>query len=163
MSINDIVSDPSLLSEDVQLEIIGKYNDISPDSAFLYLRDYFIKYKNLTVIVMQDGSFAFGSVKSMQSLLKTKDVVITKDTAIGDIIKKSHLVGMLGDIKLVFTKELAQSAAYSAYKHIPNEGNNQPVAVLDNTIYVSEELLADQDYLKFAILHEFQHAVQFLE
>ena len=146
LSIDDVIVDPTLLSDDIQAKIQMDYGSVNPTSAFLYLRKYFIdKFDTVTVIVLSDGTYAFADVRPMKSLLKTENFEITEKTKISDIIKDTYLYGRLKDVKIKLTD-----------RRIVAEYNAE-----ENTIYINKVYASRKDnYLTFAILHEFQHAIQ---
>lgn len=146
LSIDDVIVDPTLLSDDIQAKIQMEYGSVNSTSAFLYLRKYFInKFKTTTLIVLSDGTYAFANVRPMKSLLKTESFEITEKTKISDIIKDIYLQGRLKDVKVKLTD-----------RRIVAEYNME-----ENTIYINKVYASRKDnYLTFAILHEFQHAIQ---
>lgn len=146
LSIDDVISNPSLLSEKMLADIQMTYGDVNQTSTFLYLREYFInKFKTTTVVVLSDGTYGFADIRPMKSMLKTGNFSIDKNTKIKDIIKDDYLKGRLKDVKIKLTD-----------RRIVAEYNAE-----ENTIYVNEIYASRKDnYLTFAILHEFQHAIQ---
>jgi hypothetical protein len=146
LSIDDVIVDPTLLSDDIQAKIQMEYGSVNSTSAFLYLRKYFIdKFKTTTLIVLSDGTYAFADVRPMKSLLETESFEITDKTKISDIIKNTYLQGRLKDVKVKLT-DRSIVAEYNAE---------------ENTIYINKIYASRKDsYLTFAILHEFQHAIQ---
>ena len=146
LSIDDVIVDSTLLSDDIQAKIQMEYGSVNSTSAFLYLRKYFInKFKTTTLIVLSDGTYAFADIRPMKSLLKTENFEITEKTKISDIIKDAYLHGRLKDVKVKLT-DRGIVAEYNAE---------------ENTIYINEVYASRKDnYLTFAILHEFQHAIQ---
>ena len=146
LSIDDVISNPSLLSEKMLADIQMTYGDINQTSTFLYLREYFInKFKTTTVVVLSDGTYGFADIRPMKSMLKTENFSIDKNTKIKDIIKDDYLKGRLKDVKIKLT-DRGIVAEYNAE---------------ENTIYINEFRAAKKGpYLTFAVLHEFQHAIQ---
>lgn len=146
LSIDDVISNPSLLSEKMLADIQMTYGDVNQTSTFLYLREYFInKFKTTTVVVLSDGTYGFADIRPMKSMLKNENFSIDKNTKIKDIIKDDYLKGRLKDVKIKLTD-----------RRIVAEYNAE-----ENTIYVNEIYASRKDnYLTFAILHEFQHAIQ---
>ena len=146
LSIDDVISNPSLLSEKMLADIQMTYGDVNQTSTFLYLRDYFInKFKTATVVVLSDGTYGFADIRPMKSMLKTENFIIDKNTKIKDIIKDDCLKGRLKDVKIKLT-DRGIVAEYNAE---------------ENTIYINEFRAAKKGpYLTFAVLHEFQHAIQ---
>lgn len=146
LSIDDVISNPSLLSEKMLADIQMTYGDVNQTSTFLYLREYFInKFKTTTVVVLSDGTYGFADIRPMKSMLKNDNFSIDKNTKIKDIIKDDYLKGRLKDVKIKLTE-----------RRIVAEYNAE-----ENTIYVNEIYASRKDdYLTFAILHEFQHAIQ---
>lgn len=146
LSIDDVISNPSLLSEKMLADIQMTYGDVNQTSTFLYLREYFInKFKTTTVVVLSDGTYGFADIRPMKSMLKTENFSIDKNTKIKDIIKDDYLKGRLKDVKIKLT-DRGIVAEYNAE---------------ENTIYINEFRAAKKGpYLTFAVLHEFQHAIQ---
>lgn len=146
LSIDDIINDPSLLSSQVQSAIVAAYGELNSVNTFLYLRDDLIKTdKTRTLIILADGTYAFGEVKPMTSILKSDINTITNDTSIEDIVDKKYLTGRLKDVKFV----------------IDNNVDTAQYIAANNTIFINSQLIkGDKNYLTFAILHEFQHAIQ---
>lgn len=146
LSIDDVISNPSLLSEKMLADIQMTYGDVNQTSTFLYLRDYFInKFKTTTVVVLSDGTYGFADIRPMKSMLKTENFSIDKNTKIKDIIKDDYLKGRLKDVKIKLT-DRGIVAEYNAE---------------ENTIYINEFRASKKGpYLTFAVLHEFQHAIQ---
>ena len=147
LSIDDVITDPSLLSEQMQADIQLKYGEVSIENTFLYLRQHFIdKLKTTTVIVLQDGSYAFGDIRPMKSSLISDSVLINEKTTIKQLIKAKYLYGRLANIKIKLTDDNSVVASY-------NSDNN--------TIFVNRVVAkTGSDFLTFAFLHEFQHAIQ---
>lgn len=146
LSIDDVISNPSLLSEKMLADIQMTYGDVNQTSTFLYLREYFInKFKTTTVVALSDGTYGFADIRPMKSMLINEKFSIDKKTKISDIIKSQYLQGRLKDVKIKLTD-----------RRIVAEYNAE-----ENTIYVNEIYASRADnYLTFAILHEFQHAIQ---
>lgn len=160
-TIDDVIVDPSVLHDNVKSEIIQfaktKYGAIidSPNSqfTFLYLRDYFLtKYKTTTIVLNQSGEYVLASVENVNKVFTKPDVKITVDSKLTDIIKSRYIPDGL---KYVITDQV-DSPMYLPYK------TENGVTVFDNTIYVNKGLFNEsQDYIRFAIAHELQHAYQF--
>ena len=146
LSIDDVISNPSLLNPQQQANIALKYGEVTIENTFKYLRQYYIdSTKDTTVIALSDGSYAFGTIRSMLSSLKSKDIVINKNGKLNSFIKSEYLYGRLNDTKIQLTNRDI-CAEYSA---------------IDNTIYVNNDVAKrGGDMLKFALLHEYQHAIQ---
>lgn len=146
LSIDDVISNPSLLNPQQQANIALKYGEVTIENTFKYLRQYYIDLtKDTTVIALSDGSYAFGTIRSMLSSLKSKDIVINKNGKLNSFIKSEYLYGRLNDTKIQLTNRDI-CAEYSA---------------IDNTIYVNNDVAKQGgDMLKFALLHEYQHAIQ---
>ena len=147
LSIDNVISDPSLLSEKHQAAIKLKYGDVTIENTFLYLRDYFVNETKgtRTVIALSDGTYAFGNVLPMKSILKQATLSIDKNTKISQLIKSEYLYGRLADISIRSTDRNIV-AEYDSVK---------------NVIYINKKSTEySNDMLTFAFLHEFQHAIQ---
>ena len=146
LSIDDVISNPSLLSDKMLADIQMTYGDVNQTSTFLYLREYFInKFKTTTVVALSDGTYGFADIRPMKSMLVNESFSIDKKTKISDIIKSQYLQGRLKDVKIKLTD-----------RRIVAEYNAEENTIFVNQIYASRK----DNYLTFAILHEFQHAIQ---
>lgn len=150
ITVTDAVYNPSYLSRNTKSDIYNKYGKVTPQTTFLYLRDMFLdKTKGeITIVMRNDGSFVFANVAPMKEVLK-KQTLTEKDLSVGehklsDFVQAKHLPGILKDTKVV----IAENHSYGYYS--PD----------DNTIYLD---VADTDFMTFALLHEFQHAIQLEE
>lgn len=165
-AIDDVITNPELLKSEVANEIVKFANDKyglkltrpTADTTFLYLRNYFLsEFKDMTIVMSNNGEFVFASVKKIADLFKNPNVKITKDTKLNDIIEDKYLPEGL-NLKIV---EGWDGAKYVPYKNIEKDGAT--ITVLDNTIYIGDGIFADgDDYVRFAFAHEFQHALQFI-
>lgn len=161
-TIDDVITNPELLKPEVVNEIVKFANDKyglkltrpTADTTFLYLRNYFLsEFKDMTIVMNNDGEFVFASVKKIVDLFKNPNVKITKDTKLNDIIKDKYLPEGL-NLKIV--------KGWNGARYVPYK-NTGEVTVLDNTIYIGDDIFADgDDYVRFAFAHEFQHALQFI-
>lgn len=148
-SIDDVINNPSLLRSDIQENIRREaaHNIIDTEATLQYLRTYFInKYKTTTITVTDDGHYAFANVRPMLNSLKTDKITLTKNvTSISQIIKPEYLYGRLTDLSVILTDEDI-NAVYDSKRNVIKV--NRKVAKSGN------------DYLRFVIMHEFQHAIQ---
>lgn len=164
-TIDDVIVEPNLLNDetknDIKQFIKNRYgiNVKSVDSqhALLYLRHYFVdKLKTVSVVAKHDGTYVFANIEPITNMFLDKNIKITKDTKLVQIFKESRIPNGL---KLKFVPN-SDAAYFVPYKQSDVNGDN--VTLFDNTIYIGEELLKESpEYVRFAVAHEFQHAVQF--
>lgn len=144
-SVSQVILNPKqYLSEDMQQAILKDptYGNLSPQSVFLYLRQHFLQKTdgNITIVAMQNGQFQFVDVKPMKSVLVEHVVKPSEDsTKISDYINGAFLKGKLADTKVV----LSDRTYYSD---------------TENTLYIDRR--STELEFQFALLHEFQHAIQ---
>ena len=156
LSINDVIMSPNMLRDDIKNRIIAKYNKLNSITTYLYLRETFLDiYENITIIVLQDGTFAFGNVKPMIKVFKSNyknkfENMLSKlsDNKIHklkefNLIKDEYLTGRLKDINI----KLFNSEYSGMYEYDSN-------TILLNNDYEIKSLSL------FTLLHEFQHAIQ---
>lgn len=160
ITLDDMMYNSSLLNKNIQYDIVTKYGKITPENTFVYLRSFILKNtKNTSIVVKPNGSYSYVNVKPMMSIFLKNKIDIAKDTKLSDILKPSYLNGILADTKIVITNRNI-AAEYSPFKNQLIQGKAR--RVFDNTIYIGKNILeGDQDYLKFAIAHEIEHAIQF--
>lgn len=147
LSVDDVIVDPLLLNEQIQADILLKYKRLDIESTFLYLREHLLnKYETVTVILLADGTYAFGDVRPMLSSLKNNSLKITPVVKITQLIKSEYLYGRLANISIKTTNDISDVAQYDA---------------ITNTIYINKSIASKGgNLLTFAFLHEFQHAIQ---
>lgn len=152
IDINDIIHDNSLLSESTKKKIQdSKYRTITPQNVFLYLREELInKTGDTTIVLNSDGTFSLATVEPMEDALVKKSINIKSkfpknssglSVSIKSFIKEDYLQGRLSDI----TVKLSNSSYYDYNTNI---------------IYLDSNSINNNNYARFAILHEFQHAIQ---
>lgn len=160
LSISDVINDSTLLSEDIVNSIKTTYNRVTPETTFMFLRDFILEDTgNISIVIMPDGDYGFVNVAPMESSLKTEDITITKDTKASDIFKEEYLTGMLEDLRIVLTDE----DIVAEYRPLRMEKiKGKSYRVYDNAIYINRRVATEtKDLLKFALMHEFQHAIQY--
>lgn len=160
-TIDDVIVNPMLLSDSVKQKIADKHGEVNSETTFRYLQDYFIHTtKNTTVIVLQDGTYAFGNIRPMQKLLRNPDRKINADDrlTIQDLIAERYLYGRLADISITKVTDKSSKAEQRMMK-----GSIAAYDASTNTIYLNVKYFANasQEMIQFAILHEFQHAMQY--
>ena len=146
LEIDDIIHDPSLLSDNIRKQIESSpYKVISPQNVFLYLREKILKdTKGTTSIALdRNGKFYLVNVSNMLDTLKNKKQTFNTDKLpkISDIVNGDFLYGRLADVKLKWS-------------------NRSEYDATNNTIYLDENSKSNSQYMRFAFLHEFQHAIQ---
>lgn len=148
LSIDDVITDPSLLDEEIQakIKLDPQYGEVTPETTFLYLRRHFLDdLKTTTIVVMGDGTYGFANVRPMKSSLLSDKIEITKTAKLSQFIKSQYLYGRLEDTIVKLTN-----------RNILAEYNNG-----ENCIYINSKVAQEGgDLLTFAFLHEFQHAIQ---
>lgn len=161
VSISDVIIDSSLLNDSLYKSIQSSYGKVTPETTFIYLREFILsKTGNITVTVMPDGDYAFVNVKPMEGSLISQNVTISKDTKASEIFKPNLLKGMLKDLNIVLINDNDVVAEYRPFKLEKIKGKNYKT--YDNTIYINKTVAKNGgDLLKFALLHEFQHALQY--
>ena len=160
LSITDIIVDSTLLKEEIVNSIKAAYNTVTPETTFMYLRDFILADTgNISITVMPDGDYGFVNVEPMETVLKSTDITITKDTKASDIFKEEYLTGMLADLRIVLTDDNIV-AEYRPLRMEKIKGKSY--RVYDNAIYINRRVATeDKVLLKFALMHEFQHAIQY--
>ena len=184
VTINDVVTDPNLLNDDIRADIKKKYNTLSPEHVYDYLRYKFAKDSNYTksIDVTSDGQFVIVDIRSLQGTKSEKadkklsaisneylDIVDPENVPedykpdkekLDKFFKKKYSISDFVD-----KKNLSRSddAAVKVIVLSKNEakGINGKYEVKTNTIYISEKLLTkSNESILYTILHEFEHAVQ---
>nr|DAR14308.1 MAG TPA: hypothetical protein [Caudoviricetes sp.] len=184
VTINDIVTNPNLLNDDIRADIKKEYNTLSPEHIYDYLRYKFAKDSNYTksIDVTTDGQFVMVDIRSLQDTKSEKadkklssisneylDIVDPENAPedykvdkekLDKFFKKKYSIS-----DFVNKKNLSRSddAAVKVVVLPKSEakGINGKYEVKTNTIYISEKLLTkSNESILYTILHEFEHAVQ---
>lgn len=146
ISVSDVIYNPSNLSKNTLDNIRQKYNRVTPQTTFLYLRDMFLNKSkgDISIVMRDDGSFVFVDVKPMKEALINKNLT-EKHLSEGrhklsDYINSKYLEGRLKDTSVVIANNI--EGYYDSY---------------DNIIYIP---VSNAQFMTFTLLHEFQHAIQ---
>lgn len=162
VTVNDLIMNPRLLSNDLQAKIIDKYGALDQDSTRAYLAiDYFPNlYKNklLTLVEFQDGTFGLAEATNMLTMFRKNAKMNFKageQYKLSSLMKDSALPGVMKDTVVEFVDDVPTgSDAYFVGYEKPAEGFN-------NTIRVSNTLIGENPkYLQYIIAHEAQHGYQ---
>lgn len=166
-TVDDVVVDPTVLSDDVKNNIISfaKNKGVTitaptPQFTFLFLRDYFLSTTEgkMSVVVNNNGEYVLGSVESMASTWVDSKKPIRRDSKIEDIFKKTYIPEGV-TIKIV---DGLNGAQYKPYKSQKDVKTGKIVTTFYNTIEIGPTMFDEsQEYLRFALTHELQHAIQF--
>lgn len=183
-TINDVVTNPSLLNDDTRADIKKEYGTLSPEHIYDYLRYKFAKDSNYTksIDVTTDGQIVMVDIRSLQYTKSEKankklsaisneylDIVDPENAPedykpnkekLDKFFKKKYSISDFVDKKNLSRPDDA------AVKVIIVPGNSANIiydAQYDtktNTIEINERILGQKRYLLYTILHEFQHAIQ---
>ena len=184
VTINDVVTNPNLLNDDIRADIKKEYNTLSPEHVYDYLRYKFAKDSNYTksIDVTSDGQFVIVDIRSLQDTKSEKankklssisneylDIVDPENAPedykpdkekLDKFFKKKYSISDFVDKKNLSRPD---DAAVKVIVLPKNEakGINGKYEVKTNTIYISEKLLTkSNESILYTILHEFEHAVQ---
>ena len=158
MTVNDIIINTDLINEDTRNEIINfaknrfdvDINGLDSEIVYWYLKDYYVNNYDLYLTELQDGSYVLCEMTGMLDCLIDKNKNIEIDSTINDLIKSEYIPEGLS-IEFYESKKENDVPHFVDYE----EG------ILVNKIYIPVEILKNQNYAKFAVLHELQHAIQF--
>lgn len=155
LSVNDLIVQPTLLKDTVQQQILKKYKEVTPDTTFLYLRDYVISRSkgNSSIVVKQTGQYVMASITAMDNIWKNgKDILsqIKDGVTLKELLKDQYVYGSIGDCKIKIVDDNTIDAQYVRFD---SDGS------LVNTLYISKLVLSSLS-LKFAVSHEIQHVIQ---
>lgn len=154
MTLTEVIADPSVLKENLKQKILDYYGRVNSYTAFLYLRDYTLEETGTTSIVARgDGTFTYVDIRGMLDMLKDKGVTASQ---IGEVEK--------GNIKRLVKLEFLPEGSRLADVTVRQEGSESGYDADTNTITIAKTFpksITDVDaYFRFALMHEFQHAVQ---
>lgn len=143
ISLHDIIFNSETLSKKIKNEIADQYGQVTPLNTFLYLRQYFLTETGgtISVVVTADGNFAFVNIENMINIFSNPEVKmqIDEEVNISKYINGDYLQGRLADIVV----KLSDKDQY-----LPTS----------NVIEIDRN--SNDAEFRFALAHEFQHAVQ---
>lgn len=164
ITVDDIINNDDLLSDASKQSVIAfmknRYgittDTVNEEYVYLWLSDYLIKStQTQSIITMDDGTFAIGDVTNMSAVFNEK-FQLNENSALEDIFKSEYIPNGL---KIKFTDD-AGTAHFIGYN--TKTQDDKSFTVIDNTIYIPKSFLKyDNDYKKFVLAHELQHAIQF--
>lgn len=157
-TIDDVITNPELLREDILKTIRKDYLEATPDTVYKFLKNYLPKKGKLTVTIGADGRAIIADVRPIEAILaddfsiqKVKGVIAGK-LSIADLVDPKFRVEMLNDVKIVIGDERSfYTETSTAGKH---RGEQQGIIKLDKSAFTSLE------ELKTAFSHELQHVIQ---
>lgn len=145
-TLTDYIRDSELLSKETKETILNKYGTVTEGTTFLFLRNEILAQTgSVSVVKLNNGEYALADIKPFFDILKNKNFVVTDNIKIEDVIKSKFLTGKLKNIKIV-----------------TNSKNGSYYDQDKNTIYLDEETVKDKLYGRYALVHEFQHAIQYM-
>lgn len=158
-SINDIVQRPQdyLKTEDL-MNIREDYVDVNNYTTFQYLRDMLLdKYETITLVRYADGQVLFADMTSAYDTLLPSIANMSKNT--NSIFEKYVGKGPISITKFIdparLSPELMDYTIEFVRDKSGNAGTHNPQT---HTIVINNS--KNNAFTRFAILHEFQHAIQ---
>ena len=161
ISVNDIIYQPELLSEQLYRELKSTYPSMDAESVFVFLRDKVVEASTgtLGLTMNSDGECIISSLRSASNLIENPIANLKDGMSLSEIFKRDVLTDFSANTKIKFTDDNIV-AEYRPYKIETIDGSDY--RTIDNTIYVNRSAAKyGGPLLKFAILHEFQHVIQF--
>lgn len=157
LSITDVIVNQSLLKKDIRDKIKEVYGRVNEQTTYLYLQQYYLNNSggNLSLVVLNNGEYGIVRTTIMGEMVNPARFsnVIKKgngkvlDIFTNDAKTQFSKYGRISDLSLEITNKMRDQVFYN------------PVS---NVIYISKNIAdsSSELYLMFAILHEFQHALQ---
>ena len=165
VTVDDIIKDVNLINEKTKLDITKfaleklniKISSLDSEIVYLYLRDFYNEKHDVLLGERQDGYYVLLDMKPMLDCLTSRQAEITKDSTVESLVKKEYIPEGLTLEFFTPTEPIGVSGYFVDYD---DDGN------LVNTIYLPDTLLKDKSangkaFLRFAFLHELDHAIQF--
>ena len=157
-TIDDVVTNPSLLKDSIRDVIKHNYQEITPESTYRYLKSYFAKKGSVTLSVASDGRVIFVDTVLTQKLLSSDfsaemvKRVVKGEISANELLDEKYRMSSLDEVSLV----LSDSPSFSVDDIVvsQNRGSKTPV------IRISKSALNDVNELKTEFAHELQHFIQ---
>ena len=160
ITLDDVIQNHDLLSEDVIRKILGdEVTDsepvngtmVSDEEVFNYLQKEVnaVSHGQRCIVLTSDGEFVYGNNNQMEDVLKDNfpsDLKTTDVYKISDFVNSNYLVPRTENIAVVFDDKMNKNE-YGLY--LP-----------PNIIKINANIINNADMLKTTILHEFQHVLQ---
>ena len=184
VTINDVVTNPNLLTDNVRTDIKKEYGTLSPEHVYDYLRYKFAKDSNYTksIDVTTTGQIVMVDIRSLQDTESKKAAeklasIAEEYTNIVDPInapedykpdkekldkffKKKYSISDFVDKKNLSRSDDAAVKVIIVPNNYENISFDGAYFEDTNIIKINENILTRGRYLLYIILHEFQHAVQ---
>lgn len=159
LTVDDVVNHPEYLSDAIQDLIVTEYGRLDRTSTYRFIATQLADETNgrQSLVQLQDGSVAIGEMTAMDGLY-FEGVNIPKAGLynLSKFVKAKHLKGILANttVRIVGPKETAQYVDYES--RLSDDGRLIRVFVNEIRIPFSDS----QNKMKFALMHEIQHAFQ---
>lgn len=154
LTIDDIINHPEYLNDATIEDIKNQYGSLDKVSCYRYFQNQMCSETDgkQSLLIKQDGTVVIGDMTAMSNIATKTDIPEKGSFSISKFIHSKYLTGNLANIKVVLTKD--EKPHYSDYENVNG------VITFVNTIYINTEIHNTQEQRRFALLHEFQHAIQ---
>lgn len=148
--IDDIITNPSLLSNEIQSKIKEKFGDLNDENVFRFLKQYFLqKTGNISISLTQDGEVVFVDLKDSTKMINGEKAKTIKygTTKLSEVVNPDYQIPFFNNVTI---------AKSDKGTYIINEGRagkDKYVLYLDNQGGTLRDLTT-------SLAHETQHAIQ---
>lgn len=155
LTIDDIINHPEYLNDATIEDIKNQYGSLNKVSCYRYFQSQICSETDgkQSLIIKQDGTVVIGDMTAMSTVSNQTDIPEKGTFVISKFIRSKYLTGNLANAKVVLTKD--GKTRYADYENVNG------VIKFINTIYINTKVHNTQAARHFALLHEFQHAIQF--
>ena len=159
LTVDDLVNHPEYLSDAIQDIITSEYGRLDRITTYRFIATQLADETSgkQSLVTLQDGSVAIGEMTGMDGLyLEGVNIPKAGLYNLSKFVKAKHLKGILANatVRIVGPNETAQYVDYES--RISEDGRLVRVFVNEIRIPFSDS----QNKMKFALMHEIQHAFQ---
>lgn len=154
LTIDEVINHWEYLNTAVREDILNEYGQLNKDTVFRYMQREMTNETNgkKSLLFRQDGTIVVGDMTSMLEVAKTVKYPKSGTYSINQFIKSKYLTGTLSNVKVTFV-----NSGNTRYVDYTYDGN---VFKFVNTIFINLNDYQSDAQIRFALVHEFQHAIQ---
>lgn len=154
LTIDDIINHPEYLNDATIEDIKNQYGNLDKVSCYRYFQNQICSDSDgkQSLLIKQDGTVVIGNMTAMSEVHNETEIPDTGTFTINKFVRSKYLTGTLADVKVVLKND--GKTRYVDYEMVNG------VMTFVNTIYVNTKIYNTQEEREFALLHEFQHAIQ---
>lgn len=158
-TVDDIVNHPEYISSEYRDIIQQDYGRVDKITTYQFFAKHLSDTTNgkQSLVILQDGTVAIGDMTALNDLYVDGVILPNAGTHnLSEFISSDYLNGVLGTCRVIISNKISQPE-YIDYQSQVDIKTGKSMNVFVNTIMLP---ISSQSYMKFALAHEMQHALQ---